>query len=109
MQTGRRKFIHGSFVAAAAAVSQSSSRAEDQKLGIPGPYPGRVIAVEHSGSHCVRRLSTAADSSDDGARHDRADRAPSWADSWRSFFNKETWSESRSVPSEGRSSAPTFR
>ena len=88
MQTGRRKFIHGSFVAAAAAVSQSSSRAEDQKLGIPGPYPGRVIAVEHSGSivsgayqpQPIRQMMERGMSELTGA--------PSWADSWRSFFNK---------------------
>src|SRR4051794_28673552 len=88
MQTGRRKFIHGSFVAAAAAVSQSSSRAEDQKLGIPGPYPGRVIAVEHAGSivsgayqpQPIRQMMERGMSELTGA--------PSWADSWRSFFNK---------------------
>jgi Domain of unknown function (DUF362) len=88
MQTGRRKFIHGSFLAAAAAVAQSSSRAEDQKLGIPGPYPGRVIAVEHPGSivsgayqpQPIRQMMERGMAELTGA--------PSWADSWRSFFNK---------------------
>ncbi len=28
----------------------TAQAAPDQKIGIPGPYPGRVIAVEHSGS-----------------------------------------------------------
>src|SRR5690349_18854156 len=88
MQTGRRKFIRGSFMAAAAAVAQSSSRAEDRKLGIPGPYPGRVIAVEHSGSivsgvyqpQPVRQMMEKGMIELTGA--------PSWADSWRSFFTK---------------------
>jgi Domain of unknown function (DUF362) len=88
MRTGRRRFIHGSFVAAAAAVAQSSSKAEDQKLGIPGPYPGRVIAVEHSGCiesgayqpQPIRQMMERGMSELTGA--------PSWTDAWRSFFNK---------------------
>jgi uncharacterized protein (DUF362 family) len=45
----RRDFLK-SLIAGAAVMYGTAQAAPDQKIGIPGPYPGRVIAVEHSGS-----------------------------------------------------------
>ena len=76
-------------MAAAATGSLSQSKASvANNLGIPGPYPGRVIAVEHPGSiiagvyqketiqQMVRRGMT------------ELTQAPSWQDAWRTFFEK---------------------
>ena len=56
MRFDRREFLAAS-VAATAAVcqsrlsgAQSVASSEASKLGIPGPYPGRVVAVSHPGS-----------------------------------------------------------
>ena len=89
MHIDRRHFIQTSFLAAAGAVSQSQSNASIAKnLGIPGPYPGRVIAVEDSGSivsdvyqpetirHMMQRGMT------------ELTQAPAWQDAWRTFFEK---------------------
>jgi uncharacterized protein (DUF362 family) len=58
MRFDRREFFAASLAAAGAACSQkleeSASKARPaasgSKLGIPGPYPGRVVAIEHPGS-----------------------------------------------------------
>ena len=89
LSTSRRQFIQNSFTVAAATASLSQSTASiAANLGIPGPYPGRVIAVEHSGSivadvyqketiqQMVRRGMT------------ELTQAPSWQDAWRTFFEK---------------------
>jgi hypothetical protein len=49
MITHRREFLQRAWMAAAATLAQSQSRAAAQKIGMPGPYPGRVVAVEHPG------------------------------------------------------------
>lgn len=56
MRLDRREFLAASVAATAAAcqtrISESSGTAsgEASTLGIPGPYPGRVVAVSHPGS-----------------------------------------------------------
>ena len=45
----RRDFLK-SLIAGAAVTYGTAVAAPDAKIGIPGPYPGRVIAIEHSGS-----------------------------------------------------------
>jgi Domain of unknown function (DUF362) len=87
MQSSRRGFLEGAFLAAAAAMARPAKGAE-QKLGIPGPYPGRVIAVEHpacivSGAYqpaVVRGMVERGMTELTGA--------PSWQDAWRSIFEK---------------------
>jgi uncharacterized protein (DUF362 family) len=48
MPLERREFMR--IVPAAAALGLQGAAAANSKLGIPGPYPGRVVAVHHPGS-----------------------------------------------------------
>jgi len=88
MRAGRREFIQSAFVTATAAVARSSSRAEGQKLAIPGPYRGRVIAVEHSGSIIggAYQRGPVQQMIERGMKELTG--APSWQDAWRVFFEK---------------------
>jgi hypothetical protein len=73
---------------AASATLVRPGSAASQKMGIPGPYPGRVVAVEHPG--CII----------EGAyRKDVIDRmmsqgmtgltgAPDWTSAWKALFEK---------------------
>ena len=57
--------------------------------GMPGPYPGRVVAVssDEVRRHGHGRRQRRGRARDDGARHAHADRAPrSTAEAWRRFF-----------------------
>ena len=88
MITHRREFVQKALMAAAATLTQSRSRAAAQKLGMPGPYPGRVVAVEHPG--CIL----------EGAYQQGAVRqmmhkgmteltgASAWTDAWKALFEK---------------------
>jgi uncharacterized protein (DUF362 family) len=88
MQTDRRRFLQSALLGATAAVAQSSSRAQRRGLGIPGPYPGRVIAVEHTGSivsgnyqpEAIRQMMERGMMGLAGA--------PAWQDAWRMMFEK---------------------
>jgi uncharacterized protein (DUF362 family) len=76
-------------LAAAATASQSQSKAAVSKnLGIPGPYPGRVIAIEHPGSIIadVYQKDTIQQMMRRGMTE--LTNAPSWQDAWRTFFEK---------------------
>ena len=89
MSTNRRQFIQKSFMAAAATATLSQSRASVSKnLGLPGPYPGRVIAVEHPGSIIadVYQKQTIQQMVQRGMTE--LTQAPSWQDAWRTFFEK---------------------
>ena len=89
MSANRRQFIQTSFLAAAATASQSQSKAAVSKnLGIPGPYPGRVIAIEHPGSIIadVYQKDTIQQMMRRGMTE--LTNAPSWQDAWRTFFEK---------------------
>ena len=75
-------------MAAAAAIGQTYGKADTSKPGMPGPFPGIVSAVEHPGSivggkyqpEAVRAMMERGMTGLTGA--------PSWADAWRSFFEK---------------------
>ena len=88
METGRREWIRGSLLAATAAVAAPRSKAAPAKFGMPGPYPGRVIAVEHSGciASGVYRPEPVRQMMERGMKELTG--APSWQDAWRSFFEK---------------------
>jgi hypothetical protein len=65
-----------------------SSKAAALKPGMPGPFPGRVIGVEHPGSIAngvyqaepVRKMMEKGMTALTGA--------PGWSDAWRTFFEK---------------------
>jgi hypothetical protein len=88
MTTHRRAFLETAFAGAAATLSQSVSKADSPKYGIPGPYPGRVVAVEHSRSivsgvyqgDAVQQMVQRGMTELTGA--------PTWQDAWKSMFEK---------------------
>jgi hypothetical protein len=88
MQTDRRRFLQSALLGATAALAQSSSRAQRRGLGIPGPYPGRVIAVEHTASivsgnyqpEAIRQMMERGMTEITGAS--------AWQDAWRTMFEK---------------------
>lgn len=82
----RRDFLSAGLVLGSGLTSYSQARgATSGKLGIPGPYPGRVVAVEHPGSI----LSGTYQAQPIQAMMDKGMReltgAPSWVDAWRVF------------------------
>ena len=87
MSITRRKLLVSSAAAAATAL-QSQSRAATSRPGMPGPFPGRVVAVEHPGSiisntfqaQPVRQMMQKGIAELTGA--------PSWVDGWRTLFEK---------------------
>ena len=89
MQSGRREFLESAFLAASAALTQSVSRAQtSRKLGIPGPYPGRVVAVEHTG--CITPAGYQAEPVrqmvDRGMKELTG--APTGQEAWRALFTE---------------------
>jgi hypothetical protein len=85
MITARREFLRNAFVAA--LIPQGLVRAAG-KGGMPGPWPGRVIAVEHGHAidqglyqaDAVKQMMTRGMTALTGA--------PAWADAWRALFQK---------------------
>jgi len=75
-------------MAGAAALGQAHSKAATSKPGMPGPFPGLVVGVEHPGSivngayqaEPVRKMMERGMTALTGA--------PDWTQSWRSFFEK---------------------
>jgi uncharacterized protein (DUF362 family) len=71
-----------------AASTLLNSKAATTKPGMPGPFPGRVIGVEHPGcivggayqADPVRQMMEKGMTALTGA--------PAWTDAWRSFFEK---------------------
>jgi hypothetical protein len=80
--------LQHSLAVAAAAVAQSQSRAATAKPGMPGPFPGRVIAVEHPG--CIAGSRYQAEPVRQMMRRGITEltQAPSWIDGWRMLFEK---------------------
>src|ERR1051325_8640542 len=86
MRFSRRELLAG--MAGAVVLGQHHSKAATSKPGMPGPFPGRVIAVEHPGciasgtyqADPVRRMMEKGMTGLTGA--------PAWADAWRSLFEK---------------------
>ena len=57
MTISRRKLFVNSVAAAAAASFGSQSKASTSKPGMPGAFPGRVVAVTGSGKDPLPRVS----------------------------------------------------
>lgn len=84
MKSTRRELLYGTLLAAAA--SKSSGAAASGSLGLPGPYPGRVVAVEHPASivsgnyqaEPVRNMMRKGMTELTGATD--------WVEAWRAFF-----------------------
>lgn len=77
-----------SLAVATAAVAQSQSKGAVAKPGMPGAFPGRVIAVDHPG--CIAGNIYQAEPIRQMMRRGMAEltQAPSWTDAWRTFFEK---------------------
>lgn len=86
MNFDRRAFFRYSPMLAGALASYSRATAQTARLGIPGPYPGRVVAVHHPRSYAGDRYDATAVR----AMIDRGmmslTGAPSAAEAWRVFF-----------------------
>ena len=87
MQTNRRELFQ-KLATAALASAMKPVQAAKLAPGMPGPFPGRVVAVEHPG--CIVR---------DAYQKDAIDRmmhrgmtgltgAPDWAAAWKALFEK---------------------
>ena len=87
MHIPRRDLFRYAAMAGAAALGQTHGKAAS-KPGMPGPFPGLVVGVEHPGSiingeyqpEPVRMMIEKGMTSLTGA--------PSWAEAWRSLFEK---------------------
>ena len=86
--THRREFFQTALTAATASVTQSRSRAAAQKLGMPGPYPGRVVAVEHPGCILEGAYQPAAVRQMMLKGMTELTGAPGWSDAWKALFEK---------------------
>lgn len=88
MTITRRKLLVNSAAVAAAAALRSQSRASTTKPGMPGPFPGRVIAVEHPGSIVsgLYQADPVRQMMQKGVRELTG--APSWIEGWRTLFEK---------------------
>ncbi len=84
---GRRELLASSLFSAAAMQSRAA-QTQTQKLGLPGPYRGRVVAVSHSGSVSAGKYNRDAvrDMLHKGVMELTG--APSWQEGWRVFFQK---------------------
>ncbi len=81
----RRELLRGTLLASYAA-RMSAAPETKPKLGIPGPYPGRVIAVHHPGS--IVSGDYQGQAVQDMMRKGMSELtgAPGWVDAWRQFF-----------------------
>src|SRR5689334_6126873 len=75
-------------MAGSAVLAEIESKAATSKPGMPGPFPGRVISVDHPG--CI-----VSDAYQAGPIRQMMEKgmtaltgAPGWTDAWRSFFEK---------------------
>ncbi len=80
----RRDFLKSAFLAAAAQ-SATVRAATSTKLGIPGPYPGRVIEVHHPRSIVSGAYQAAPVTEMMHKGMMSLTGAPSWADAWKVF------------------------
>src|SRR3984893_8203973 len=89
MTTRRRDFLRNAFAPVLAASLMPSQRAlSAEKGGMPGPWPGRVIAVEHAHAidnglyqeDAVKQMMTRGMTSLTGA--------PAWAEAWWTLCEK---------------------
>ena len=81
----RRDFLRSALLAGAVA-AQSKLKAAGQKTGMPGPFPGRVIAVQNPGCIVDDRYQSAAIESMMHKGMRELTGAPGWPDAWRALF-----------------------
>jgi uncharacterized protein DUF362 len=88
MNRRRRDFLRCAALAGSIKLGQVYSKAATAKVGMPGPFPGRVVAVEHPG--CI-----VSGVYQDGPVRSMMEKgmtaltgAPGWPDAWRSLFEK---------------------
>ena len=89
MTTRRRDFLRSPlFAGVLASASQIPSHAAAAKVGIPGPYPGRVIEVSHPS--CIVSGAYQAQPIEQMMRKGMLELtgAPGWPDAWRALFEK---------------------
>ena len=74
--------------AAAASFASSQSNAQTSRLGMPGPYPGRVVEVNHPG--CIQNGLYQREPVENMVRRGMQELtgAPDWQGAWRSLFEK---------------------
>ena len=85
LEQDRREFLK-SLIAGAAVTYGTAMAKPSEKLGLPGPYPGRVIAVEHSGSIIDGAFQRPAIHSMMNKGLMDLTGAPAPEEAWRSFF-----------------------
>ena len=85
MVSTRRRLFQTALLAATAR-GQSAAVESESRLGLPGPYPGRVIAVQHPAS--IVSGTYQAQPIEDMMRKGMMELtgAPGWVDAWRVFF-----------------------
>lgn len=85
LEQDRREFLK-TIIAGAAATYGTAMAKPNEKIGLPGPYPGRVIAVEHSGSIIEGKFQRPAIHSMMNRGMMDLTGAPSPEEAWRTFF-----------------------
>src|SRR5579863_5141481 len=89
MAIGRREFFQQTAaMLPILAAAMPRARAAVKGTGIPGPYPGRVAAVEHPG--CIVGGAYQAGPIRDMMHRGMTELtgAPGWVDAWRTLFEK---------------------
>jgi uncharacterized protein (DUF362 family) len=92
MALDRRAFLAASLAATAAACEKAVSQkpesvaGENARLGIPGPYPGRVVAVHHDNSIVGNQYQAEPVRQMMERGMLELTHAESWTDAWRQFF-----------------------
>jgi hypothetical protein len=86
MHSDRRDFILKSLAGGLLTASYSARAATQPRLGIPGPFPGRVIAVENPNMVAQGKYSREAVHQMMGKGMMELTGAPSPQEAWRSFF-----------------------
>jgi hypothetical protein len=88
MKIPRRDLFKYAAMAGAATIGQVHSKAAVSKAGMPGPFPGVVVAVEHPGSIVDGTYQAAPVRAMLEKGMTALTGAPSWTEAWRSFFEK---------------------
>jgi Domain of unknown function (DUF362) len=86
MPAPRRQFLKSALRAAAA--SQIPLHADTVKAGMPGPWPGRVIAVHHPGCIVSNRYQAQPVEQIMHKGMTELTGAPGWPDAWRTLFSR---------------------
>ena len=88
MKIPRRDLFKYAAMAGAATIGHVTGKAAVSKPGMPGPFPGVVVAVEHPGSIVDGMYQGAAVRAMLEKGMTGLTGAPTWTDAWRSFFEK---------------------